>query len=158
MINELFNTLAGLNPSFRELYKKAKLKTANKTTFNELLSQLLLLYDENTVSFNLSDEEVAQLFRDLGYPYLIRDDVLKIIGAPHNWQQAISMLHWLAQVVEYQAGDLAVRPSESPVDLLCEPVVVDQASEDSLFDIVRKGIDKKVRVEELARNYMNQQE
>lgn len=67
MINELYNTLIALNTNFRDLFKKQKLKTPSKTTFNEILTQLLMLYDDNSAPvLSLSDEEIIQLFRDLG--------------------------------------------------------------------------------------------
>jgi hypothetical protein len=67
MINELYNTLIALNTNFKDLFKRQKLKTPAKQTFNEILSQLLLLYDDNNASsINLTDEEIIQLFRDLG--------------------------------------------------------------------------------------------
>ena len=153
MIHELYTTLSNLVPSFKELYKKNKLRIANKTTFNEILGHLLILYDDNTISLNLSDEEIIQLFRDLGYPYIIRDDVLKVIGAPHNWNQIISMLHWLSQVVDENTE--GKRPS---VDLLCDEETYTDTYEDTIFDIVRKGIEKKVRVDDLSHNYIHQQD
>lgn len=67
MINELYNTLIALNTNFKDLFKRQKLKTPSKQTFNEILTQLLLLYDDNNASsLSLSDEEIIQLFRDLG--------------------------------------------------------------------------------------------
>jgi SMC interacting uncharacterized protein involved in chromosome segregation len=157
MINELYNTLIALNTNFKDLFKRQKLKTPAKQTFNEILSQLLLLYDDNNASsINLTDEEIIQLFRDLGKAdpnqaihYVVREDILKIIGAPHNWTHAVSMLHWLSQVIEAEgAGE--------ETDLMADRLS-DAFQEESIFDIVRKGIDKRISAEELSKNYLSQE-
>lgn len=76
MINELYNTMIALNTNFKDLFKKQKLKTPSKTTFNEILTQLLMLYDDNdSPALNLSDEEIIQLFRDLGMLSFIIQDI-----------------------------------------------------------------------------------
>lgn len=60
------------------------------------------------------------------------------------------MLHWLSQVIEAEgAGE--------ELDLMAERTS-DGLPEENIFDIVRKGIEKKIGAEELSRNYLSQEE
>lgn len=81
---------------------------------------------------------------------MVREDVLKIIGAPHNWTQAVSMLHWLSQVIEAEGAGEELN--------LMEERTSEGVPEDNIFDVVRKGIEKRVGAEQLAKNYLSQEE
>lgn len=76
---------------------------------------------------------------------------MKIIGAPHNWNHAVCMLHWLSQVIEAEGA------GGEDLNLMSEGFN-EYAEEESIFDMVRKGIENRVTAEELSRNYLSQQE
>ena len=59
------------------------------------------------------------------------------------------MLHWLSQVIEAEgAGE--------ETDLMADRLS-DAFQEETIFDIVRKGIDKRISAEELSKNYLSQE-
>lgn len=76
---------------------------------------------------------------------------MKIIGAPHNWHHGVSLLHWLSQIIETEGA------GGEQFNLMAEGFN-DDLEEESIFDMVRKGIENRVTAEELSRNFLSQQE
>jgi hypothetical protein len=72
-IHELYSILIRLNANFQDLFKKNTLKMANKKTFTDVLTQLLMCYDPNVVNFSLTDEDILKMFRNIGKNILPKD-------------------------------------------------------------------------------------
>lgn len=88
---------------------------------------------------------------------MIRDDLLTVVGAPHNWQQAISLLHWLANVVDYDLNPYARLDSGMP-SLLQDSFEDSKKTKEDIFEVVREGIDKKIASHSLAADYVEKHE
>ena len=169
LVNDLYAILSNLNPTYKETFKKQKLKSPSKQTFTELFAELLSIYGGNISGLSFSDEETVQFVKDLGrltphllgYPYFVREDCLRIVGAPHNWAHVLSILHFLAQTVEFKLQEdkeEANKQGSDEMDLLNENFEPEPApKEEDIFEVLRKGIEKRLTAAEMGKNYLQQQ-
>lgn len=44
---------------------------------------------------------LPELFKSLGYPFVINKTYFQPVGAPHTWPQCLAMMDWLAEVVTF---------------------------------------------------------
>jgi hypothetical protein len=88
---------------------------------------------------------------------LIRDDLLTVVGAPHNWQQAVSLLHWLANVVDYEVNSFGKNDSGLP-SLLQDSFDDSKKTREDIFEVIKEGIERKIPSHALATDYVDKHE
>lgn len=77
------------------------IKVPSLNVFQKLFNKMLPMYDpllDDPESIDL--KELPQIIKALGYPYYLKENIFDNVGAPTCWQHAISILHWLSQVIQ----------------------------------------------------------
>lgn len=161
IINEIVQSLAALN-AFKEPYGKKMFKNVGSKDFwLSVVHRLLEIYEGGPVTLPPTNEGIISLIKGLGrqrmtsgYPYQLKADVLGVIGAPHSWNQALFVLHWLAQVVETGVDPKLGHPRQSESPELLKEI----GTEENIFDFVSNAISTKVGFEEAGRRYLSTME
>lgn len=45
------------------------------------------------------NEEFPQIFKLLGYPFVINQSTMKTVNVPHSWPTILGALHWLSELI-----------------------------------------------------------
>ena len=96
-----------LTRNFPHALTRQSIKVASLATFNNILIFLLNKLDPSIETLDIYSENLVELLHCFGCPIALARGVLKNLGTPNNWNQALGALNWLVETVEEKDRVLA---------------------------------------------------
>ncbi|KRX05919.1 hypothetical protein PPERSA_03856 [Pseudocohnilembus persalinus] len=100
-VDDIFNYMASKN-NFNNIISIKQLQCPSGKQFQQVILFLLKIYDSDLNQGSITNEQIAQILKYLGYTGNLSKNIFITIGAPHTYGYILTMLEWLVNMNKYK--------------------------------------------------------